>query len=299
MKISVVINTRNEAEKLKRTLDSVKKIADEVVIVDMHSDDGTIEIAEKFGAKVFLHKPINYVEPARNFAIEKACGEWILVLDPDEEISASLAKKLKEIAESEDSADFYRLPRQNIIFGKWIRHSRWWPDYNIRFFKKGKVIWSEIIHCVPETYGKGLDLDAIEENAIVHRNYDSVDGFLERMTRYSTIQARLLDESGYEFYWQDLIKKPVSEFLSRYFSGQGYKDGVHGLALAALQAFSEFVVYLKVWQENKFKEQSLGIKETIGVMKEAESDIHYWQANTLINEKGSVLQRVKRKFKLA
>lgn len=282
---------------MPQALTSVKELADEIIVVDMESSDKTREIAKKAGAKVYLHKPTGYVEPARNFALRQAKGEYILVLDADEEVPTGLANKLKELMRN-PGADFYRLPRKNIIFGKWIKHSRWWPDYNIRFFKKGSVVWSEIIHSIPETYGKGLDLMATEENAIIHYHYNNIEQFVERLNRYTTEHAKLLLKDGYKFSWADLIKKPTAEFISRYFAGEGYKDGVHGLALAGLQSFSELVLYLKVWQSEKFKEQNLDLRAVISHMQEAEKEFHYWQADTLVKEGAGILQRIKRKFRL-
>ncbi|HBL51760.1 MAG: hypothetical protein A3D24_01700 [Candidatus Blackburnbacteria bacterium RIFCSPHIGHO2_02_FULL_39_13] len=297
-KISVVINTRNEEENLPRAIASIKNFAGEIVVVDMESTDRTVEIAKKAGAKVYSHKPTGIVEPARNFAIKKAKGDWILILDADEEITKELADKLKEIVSDENSADYYRIPRKNIIFGKWIKHARWWPDYNTRFFKKGKVVWSEIIHSVPETHGKGLDLQDSEDIALLHNNYKSIDQYISRMNVYTSEQAKLVNKD-YTFLWSDLIKKPVGEFLSRYFAGQGYKDGVHGLVLCMLQAFSEFVLYLKVWQAQKFEEQSVKLPDLVSAVKDVGSELHYWQADALVRESGGILQRVKRKFKLA
>ncbi len=297
-KISVVINTRNEEKNLPLALVSVKGLADEIIVVDMESNDKTREIAKKAGAKVYLHKPTGYVEPARNFAISKATGNWILILDADEEIPKKLAQVLGKIAKDGGSADFYRLPRKNIIFGKWIRHSRWWPDYNIRFFKKGKVVWSEIIHSVPETHGKGLDLEPTEDNAIAHSHYESIEQFISRLNNYTSQHAKLLVKDGYKFSWKDIITKPTAEFVGRYFASEGYKDGLHGLALAKLQAFSELVLYLKVWQIERFKEEAPDVKDVVFVMKVDESGLHYWQADTLVKEGGGLVQRIKRKFRL-
>ena len=295
-KISVVINTLNEETNLPKALGSIKSFADEIVVVDMKSDDQTVEIAKKLGARVFEHKKTGYVEPARNFALGKAKGDWILILDADEEVSVKLALKLKKIA-SKPSADYYRLPRKNIIFGKWIKHSRWWPDYNIRFFRKGSVSWSEIIHSVPTTKGKGLDLDAVEGNAVIHNHYSSISQYVDRMNRYTSEHAKNSVAEGYKFDWQDLIKRPANEFVSRYFQGEGYKDGVHGLALAGLQASSELVMYLKIWEKSNFKEQKLEMSEVVEGMKNAEEDTHYWQADTLLKEVGGLKHRIKRKLK--
>jgi len=297
--ITVVINTLNEENNLPRALSSVKKIAKEIVVCDMHSTDNTQKIAKEAGAKVYEHKKTGYVEPARNYAISKAKEEWILILDADEQLPKDLAEKLLKIAEGKKSADYYRLPRKNIIFNKWIKHSRWWPDYNIRFFKKGHVSWSEIIHSVPITTGRGLDLEAKEVNALTHYHYESIEQFIQRLNRYTTQHARVKTKEGYKFKWQDLIKKPADEFLSRYFQGQGYKDGLHGLALASLQSVSELVLYLKLWQSEKFSEHPVTVDEVIDAMKEAESDFHYWQADTLLKEVGGVKNRLKRKLKLS
>lgn len=300
-KISAVINTKNAERILPRALSSVKDFADEVIVVDALSTDKTVDIAKKAGAKVYQYKrPITYVEPARNFAISKASFAWVLLLDADEELSKTLAKKLKSIVKN-PKADYFRLPRKNIIFGKWVKHSRWWPDYNIRFFKKGKVFWSEIIHSVPETHGKGLDLKAKEDFAIIHHHYDSVEQYIERLNNYTTEHAKLLLKDGYKFNWVDLIRKPVGEFLSRYFQGEGYKDGLHGLALAGLQAFSEFVLYLKIWSHSAkaTRDKQLDIEDVIQVMKESETDFHYWQADILLKHGGGLIQRLKRKFKLS
>jgi (heptosyl)LPS beta-1,4-glucosyltransferase len=259
-KISVVINTLNEEGNIERAINSVKDWVYEVVVVDMHSDDRTAKIAEKAGARVFTHKRTGYVEPARNYAVSKAKCDWVLILDADEEISANLAKELQKRAK-DDNADYYALPRKNIVFGKWLKHSRWWPDYNIRFFKKGKVEWVQEVHSVPLTAGKGADVEASEELAIVHRHYASVSQYIQRHDRYSAIMAKEKYRSGEKFNWKLLISKPSGEFLSRYFAGQGYKDGVHGLVLSSLQGFVELLIYVKLWELYKFPERELSVEE--------------------------------------
>ncbi len=296
-KISTVINTLNEEKNLQRAIVSVRDFSDEIVVVDMMSSDKTRDIAKKFGAKVYEYKRVGYVEPARNFAISKATGEWIFILDADEEVPMTLAKKIKELVKKSD-ADYYRIPRKNIIFKKWMKHSRWWPDYNIRFFQKGFVIWNEVIHSVPMTQGKGKDLPSEEELSIVHFHYDSLEQYIDRLNRYTSEHAKIIIEKGYKFSWVDLIKKPTDEFLSRYFFGEGYKDGLHGLALSLLQAFSELVLYLKIWQLADFEEEDLNVLEIIDRLKKSESDFHYWEADTELKNGGGIKARIKRKFKL-
>lgn len=297
-KLSAVVNVVDEEiDVLPRLLSSLKGLVTEIVIVDMTTSSVVKEISSRKDINRYKHKRVNYVEIARNFGISKAKGKWILVVDPDEKVSTKLKSKLKTLLES-PVADYYRVPRKNIIFGKWIMHSRWWPDYNIRFFRKGFVSWNEVIHSVPMTKGKGSDLPAKEENAITHYHYETVEQFIERSNRYTTEHAKNLFNDGYVFNWTDIINKPSGEFLSRYFQGEGYKDGLHGLALAGLQAFSELIMYLKVWQLSNFKHQSVELEDVVKKMKKADSDLHYWQSDSLFKEVGGVKHRIKRKLKL-
>lgn len=274
--ISVVINTWNEEKNLPRVITSIKDLASEIVVVDMESTDSTREVAKKHGAKVYNHPYTGYVEPARNFAIEKAKGPWIFIIDADEEIPDNLAKKIKYLAKNPDGRDFFRIPRKNVIFGQWIRHARWWPDHQIRFFRKGSVVWSEIIHSVSETHGVGWDLPGEERFAIVHYHYQSISQYVERLNRYTTIQAQFKIKDGYAFKWRDVISKPTSEFVSRFLAGEGYKDGIHGLALCLLQAFSELVLYLKVWEQEKFKMINLDSAEIENEITNAQREIDHW-----------------------
>lgn len=295
--LSVVINAQNVEKDLPRSLASIKDLADEIVVVDQCSTDNTPKIAKEFGAKIYKHEQVKYVELSRNFAIEKATGDWILILDPDEEIGKDLALEIKQVI-GRNKADYYRIPRKNIIFGKWIKHARWWPDGNIRLFKKGFVSWNEVIHAVPMTQGKGGDIEAKENLAIVHHHYDSIEEYVERMNRYTTEYSKIKLSEGYNFAWTDIITKPMSEFLSRYFYGQGYKDGLHGLALSFLQAFSELIVYLKIWQREKFSEEEVGVKQVTKIMRKQEKELHYWEHNTSYNETGSIISRLLRKLKI-
>lgn len=293
----MVVNTLNEEKNLPRAIASVVNFADEIIVVDMESTDATVEIAKKLGAKVFIHKKTGYVEPARNFALSKTTNPWILVLDADEELPKKLAEKMAQILKN-PKADYFRVPRKNIIFGRWMKHSRWWPDYNIRLFKKGIVSWNEVIHAVPMTQGVGGEIEAKEEFAIVHYNYNSVDQYVERMNRYTSQHANVLAEEGYKFSWKDILTRPSNEFLSRYFFGQGYKDGLHGLALSLLQAFSELVLYLKLWQKEKFKDEDPDLSGVISLMRDEERGLHYWQYDAQYKESGKITDRIKRKLRI-
>ncbi len=274
-KISVVINTLNEEKNIKRVIKSVAW-ADEIIVCDMYSTDRTVEVARKSGAKVVFHKKLNYVEPARNFAISKASCEWVLILDSDEEIPATLAEKLIRIVSKMREIDYVRIPRKNIIFNKWMKASQWWPDYNIRFFKKGIVKWGNKIHRPPETQGEGLDLEADKRWAIVHHHYGSISEYLERLIRYTKVQAEEIRQEGYVFDFKDLIRKPLSEFLGRFFANRGFEDGLHGLSLSLLQAFSQFVVYLRLWEKGGFNLQAVDLEQLKEVKRQSGEELDYW-----------------------
>lgn len=281
--ISVVINTLNEEKNIQRAIKSVNW-AQEIIVCDMFSTDKTVEIAKKLGAKVVFHKKLSYVEPARNFAVSKASNDWVLVLDPDEEVVDSLKNRLIGIASKMEQIDYVRIPRRNLIFGHWMQASMWWPDLNIRFFRKGKVEWSNKIHKPPQVQGEGLDLSTDEKWAIIHHHYESLSQFLERMARYTKVQADELYEEGYKFNWQDLIRKPLSEFLSRFFVGHGFEDGLHGLALSLLQAFSFVVVYLRVWEMEKFNPQIMDLPKLKELSSESGKEIDYWFNNANLSK---------------
>lgn len=299
-RISAVVNTYNEEKKIGRCLASLKGFANEIIVVDMMSTDSTREIAKSYGARVFKHKKISFVEPARNYAIEKAKNDWVFILDADEEAPESLKAFLKKELK-QPQADYYRLPRKNIIFGKWIKHTGWWPDYNIRFFKKGVVTWNQIIHSVPMTSGTGLDLPSTEEYAIKHKAYSSIEEYLLRMNRYTTVQARELNRKKVDFVWTLLISKPLSEFLRRYFAENGFKDGLHGLTLSLLQAFSELVLYVKLWQKQNFKKRKISILELEPEVSKAYKEIMWWMDESRIRtSKGFIKKlwlKIERKLK--
>jgi (heptosyl)LPS beta-1,4-glucosyltransferase len=273
--ISAVINVRNEADKLKKCLLSLKNFADEIIIVDMESTDESVQIAKEYNAKIFSYRPMKYVEPARNYALSKATGKWIILLDPDEYLPKTLKAELKKIIQRHD-IDFVRVPRKNIILGKWFRHSNWWPDYIIRFFKKGSVTWKKEIHSQPETKGNGITLLDTENMAIRHLNYDSVYEFVIRALRYSSIQAEELEKNETKLKMSDFILKPVQEFNSRFFKAQGYKDGIHGLVFSLLQAFAIFLIYSRLWEKQGATEKIVSKDSFVGASLEAGYEYSYW-----------------------
>lgn len=293
--ISAVIHTYNEEKNIERCLSSLSFV-DEIVLIDMGSTDKTCSLALSFKAKIYNHPYTGFVEPARNFGISKAKRDWILTVDADEEIPKSLARYLLgEVASP--TSDFYRISRKNIIFGKWVKHTGWWPDYQIRFFRKDAVSWTKKIHGIPLTKGQGIDIEAKEELSIIHYNYQSLEQFIERLNRYSSISAKELYLSNKRFSVQNLFEVPTKEFINRYFVWEGYKDGLHGLALSFLQSFSELVVQLKLWELEGFKGQRVDLKEIQSLLLKQYKQKQYWLTNILLEKTQNPLTRFLLKLK--
>lgn len=273
--LSVVITAWNEEKNLPRAVRSVSDIADEIVVVDTESTDKTAKVAKDLGCQVFHHQHTRYVEPVRNFSIGKAKGDWILLLDADEEVPLTLADEIKKILKK-PTADYYRLPRKNLIFGQWVKSAHWWPDYVYRLFKKGAITWQPEIHSLPITHGRGADLAAEEKLALVHHHYDSIFQYVDRLNRYTDIQVEELVRSKAKFNWVDIVAKPVNEFLTQYFARQGFKEGLHGLALALLQSFSAFVLYLKLWQKSGFPDHHVTPDNLKSQISNFKKDFKWW-----------------------
>lgn len=250
MKISVVVNSLNEGEKLRRCLESLEGLASEIIVLDMESVDNTKEVAYEFDAKIIEHKRLDYIEPVRQLGVLKTSNEWVLVLDPDERIGSKLKEKLKKIAE-EDKVLAVNIPRLNYIFGKKIKHTNFWPDRQIRFFKKSNIKFSDEIHSYPQVLGERLDLEAKEELAIKHYPYQNITEYLARMKRYSDIESRNMYKSGKRFSVIRLIYAPLYDFLRRYIRHLGFLDGWVGLLLSLLQAYYYIVLEIKLARIDK------------------------------------------------
>lgn len=296
--ISAVVHTYNEENNIERCLSSLIW-TDEIVLVDMGSTDRTLEKARKFPVRIFNHVHTGFVEPARNFGIGKAHGDYILIIDADEEIPTLLAKKLSRIT-VEKRYDYYRLPRKNIIFGKWFKHSGWWPDYQTRFFRKNFVIWTDKLHGIPLTKGEGTDLEEKEDESIIHYNYQSIDQFINRLNRYSSITAKDLYVNNRKITATDLIKVPLQEFVKRFFMLEGYKDGIHGLSMSILQSFSELVVLIKLWELYGFKPEKILLKDFKIIQKKEIRTKEYWLYHELLKSPHNLLEdlvwRIRRKL---
>ncbi len=279
--ISLVIVVKNNPPHLFETLLSIDDLVSEIII-------GNIDIGNDYKKRLSTNKKIKFIDlpsttPFADLVKEdlkkQAKGDYILYLDPDEIFPEEAKKFLKK---NLSRYDYYLFPRKNIIFGKWIEHSRWWPDYQLRLFKKNTVTWPKDLHPVPEGHGKEYKFEPTEENALLHYNYESVDQYIEKATRYAKSEAI----SYKEYSLSTAIKQATSEFISRYFAHDGYKDGVHGFVLATLQMFYYFLVYFYYWEKKKYSLEEKNIsKSVLDFSKQLHFEISYWMSKkNLISE---------------
>jgi hypothetical protein len=214
----------------------------------MHSDDRTVEIAKRFGANVFTHDRVGYVEPARNYAISKALGDWILILDADERLSLKSIENLSSLFDGSAGEDAYYLPRRNNLLGRWMKGTRWGTDVDLqlRLFRKNTVTWSDEIHSTPSITGVAKALKEEDGVCIDHWNMRDAQHFIEKLNQYTTQEAKTLKKNSATWDAQQVLNSVVSEFTSRY---EPHKDGVHSFILSGLMAFYRFAAWAKYWEE--------------------------------------------------
>lgn len=275
--ITAVVLTKNEEARLPQCLAALSWV-DQILVIDDYSSDKTVEIAENLGAKVY-QKKLKDFQSQRNYALKKVKTPWVLFIDADEEVPEKLKREIKSAIKKKEFAGF-KFPRKNIIFDKWIKHSGWHPDYQLHLFRTDKGKYIGKVHEQAEVKGKVGRL----KSHLLHQNYQTISQYLEKLEHYTTLAAQSAIESGYKFKPQDLISKPAEEFFRRFFAEKGYKDEFHGLVLALLQAFSELILYLKVWEKQGFKPQELPFSDFVSQMKKLGQETTYWMATTLAKE---------------
>jgi len=246
--VTAVVITLNEARNIRECLDSLSW-ADERMVVDARSTDGTAELAREQGATVFV-RPWEGYGAARNYAIERASSEWVLVVDADERVPEPLARELKSIAMAGTDgppAVVYEVARRAFFLGRWIRHSGWYPGYVPRFFRTGAARYDE--SAVHEKLVFRERCGRLRE-PLDHYTDDTLFHYLAKFNRYTTLAASDLAGRGRAFSVWQLLAKPPALFLKMYIFRLGFLDGLQGLLLALLSSSYVFVKYAKLGERD-------------------------------------------------
>jgi (heptosyl)LPS beta-1,4-glucosyltransferase len=228
----------NEERHIADCLASVRS-ADEVIVLDSGSTDRTRELATASGARVEVRPMTNFAEQ-RNFANSLAKSDWILHLDADERATPELLEEIRSATASSEQFNGYRVPTLNIIFGAPLRHGGWYPSYHVRLQRRGKVNWGRDVHELAEVSG-GL---GTLKQPIVHNSHPDVAGFVEKLNRYTTMEASRDTRSSSALAWRAALE-PGPYFVYKYVVQRGFLDGWRGLTIGLLLAFYRCTGYLK------------------------------------------------------
>ena len=242
--ISVYIIAFNEAEKVKATIASALW-ADEVVVVDSWSTDGTAEIARAMGAKV-VQVEFKGFGDLRNQAIAACAGPWIFSLDADERCTPEVAQEIRAICNSADAVDVYRVPRRNYFMGRWIRHSGWYPNYRQpQLFRKGALAYDQ--QPVHEGYVLATEKPIGKlQHAIWQFPFKNFSEVMHKGNRYSSLGAEKLKHQ--KISMGKALRHALWAFVKHYFFKQGFRDGWPGFVIAFGNFEGTFYRYAKAYE---------------------------------------------------
>jgi glycosyltransferase involved in cell wall biosynthesis len=245
-RLSVVLVTRNEEERLRACLESVAW-ADEIVVVDAESEDKTATIAREFTDHVVVRPWPGYAIQ-KNLAIDLATGDWALSLDADEVVSAELTADIRRVVAADGPADGYAVPRRNIFWGRWVRHGGLYPDHQVRLFRRTRGRFNA--RAVHESVSVDGRVERLAGH-LEHRSYRDLSDFLARVDRYATLAADEAVAQRRRARVSDLVLRPFGRFLVMYVMRRGFLDGWRGFLLASLYAYYVLIRTAKIWERTK------------------------------------------------
>lgn len=241
--ITAYVLTFNEARQIRDVLESIKW-ADEIIVVDSFSADGTVEIAREYKAHVISQKFCGFGK-LRNFALDASKNTWMLSIDADERCTPELAAEVRREVES-PRCDAYHVPRKSHFLGHWMRHSGWYPDYRQpQFFNRTKMRYREDL--VHEGYDLKGQLGHLREHALQYP-WPTLEVATAKLQRYSTLMAQRYADMNRRPSLAKMIFSPIGMFSKVYFMQQGFRDGRYGFILATLYGYYTFLKYAKLWE---------------------------------------------------
>jgi glycosyltransferase involved in cell wall biosynthesis len=264
-KLSVTVITKNEANDIGDALKSVAW-ADELVVVDSMSTDDTVAVARQFTDRVIVREWPGYVAQ-KNYAASVASHDWILSLDADERVTPALVDEIKSTLESGPKHGGYRIPRVTWHLGRWIRTTDWYPDDQLRLYDRRTAEWTgRYVHESVAVRGSVGRL----RGELQHFAYRDISDHLETIDRYTTYAARQMHEAGQRVAMRHLVGHPPLAFLRNYLARGGFRDGIPGFIISAMNAHYVFLKLAKLWaihhqsqvqvQGSGFRVQGSGLK---------------------------------------
>lgn len=245
--ISVCIVCRNEADRLASCLDSVNW-ADEVLVMDLASCDGSAQVAAARGVRVITRAPHPIVEPLRNELAAQARGAWVLALDPDEQVTPGLARALRQLAQRED-LDAIVIPRMNWDLGYPPTGAVQRYEPQLRMYRRDRIVWPEVPNALPTVPdARVFRLAQRDENVLIHNRNRTVPEALERAMRYAPAQAQSMVAQGEVFSARRMLAALAAQVDKEFFRGRAWEDGVPGVLRAGILVAYKFYVWAAFWQ---------------------------------------------------
>lgn len=245
IKLSVVIITYNEQRNIKRCIESILSIADDIVVIDSFSTDDTVKIAESLSARVIQHKFHGHIEQ-KNFAITQAKHPYILSLDADEMPDETFITEIKN-AKANWQFDGYSVNRLNNYCGQWIKHGAWYPDVKLRLWDSRKGRWNGTNPHDRYEMQQGSSIKHLKGN-LLHYSYQTVEEHIRKSEYFSTIAANAYFQNGKKSSFVNIIVSPLFRFIRDYFFKLGFLDGKYGFIIAKIIAYEVFLKYKKLSQ---------------------------------------------------
>ncbi len=247
--ISVIVLTKNVADRIRRVLESVRW-ANEILVVDSGSTDETVAICRELTDRVLEHPYESYASQ-QNFALQHATHDWVFLVDSDEEVPETLAEEVQRTAGGEPPHNGYFLYRDNHFFGRRIRYAGWGSDEVMRLFRKSRGRFAEkCVHPKVEIEGTCGRL----RSRIRHEPYPTLEEYLEKFGRYTLWGARDAHQQGRRAGVWHLFFHPAGRFVKTYLLRGGFLEGKHGLVLSLLSAMSVFGKYARLWEMQQCEE---------------------------------------------
>ena len=245
--ITVCIVCRNEADKLVPCLESIRW-ADEILLMDLSSEDDSASIAQRYGARILRRDPFPIVEPLRNEIAASATNDWILALDPDERVTPGLAQALKELAQRDD-LDAVVIPRMNYDLGYPPSHPIQRYEPQLRMYRRTRVQWPDIPNTLPAVPDdRKFLLPQSDDMVIIHDRSRNVAEILERVIRYAPAQAQSMLDQGQRFSANAMFRALAAQIDKEFFRGEAWNDGVPGVLRATILVAYKFYVWTAFWQ---------------------------------------------------
>lgn len=243
-RVSGVVICFNEADRIARCLESLA-FCDEIVVVDSLSTDATREIAARYTDHVVEQPFLGYVKQ-KNFALERARGEWVVCLDADEALSPELQREIpRAIAQAEAGVAGFVLDRVTYFLGVWHEAGEWYPDRQLRVFRRERGHWvGRDPHDRVELRGRSVPL----LGRLEHWNYRDLSDHIATVDRFSTRQAEGMASEGLRFRWSDLLLNPAFRFFKGYVLRRGFRLGLPGFMVSVSTAYYVFMKYAKLWE---------------------------------------------------